>query len=251
MFPCHYISEEGSIPCCTLLGKHHRLSHCQSVVLFIDRKILYLVILQLLVCSDSGVSFLLVPTQIEDLYVDKENKVKVLPEQGQPGSSGGKTKTSMVATISPSSLDIKVTLSTLDYASRAKRIANKPEADQRPTELELARDYGLEIDRLQRDLPGSGDKSGVSTDRKDCKQMCKKLDMLAVNKGKEEHLKASERDQTRIRKFGGCEFWRPLSLFFHLSRLISLLARSFLVQSTSLSDRKSRRVLLGQFNSRK
>jgi len=40
---------------------------------------------------------------------------------------GGKTKTCIVATISPSIHCLDETLSTLDYAHRAKNIKNKPE----------------------------------------------------------------------------------------------------------------------------
>lgn len=42
-------------------------------------------------------------------------------------SLGGKTKTCIIATISPSAYCLEETLSTLDYASRAKNIKNKPE----------------------------------------------------------------------------------------------------------------------------
>jgi hypothetical protein len=40
---------------------------------------------------------------------------------------GGKTKTCIIATIAPSVLCLEETLSTLDYAHRAKHIKNKPE----------------------------------------------------------------------------------------------------------------------------
>lgn len=42
-------------------------------------------------------------------------------------SLGGKTKTCIIATISPSVQSLEETLSTLDYACRAKNIKNKPE----------------------------------------------------------------------------------------------------------------------------
>lgn len=42
-------------------------------------------------------------------------------------SLGGKTKTCIIATISPSAHCLEETLSTLDYAFRAKNIKNKPE----------------------------------------------------------------------------------------------------------------------------
>jgi hypothetical protein len=42
-------------------------------------------------------------------------------------SLGGKTKTCIIATIAPSVHCLDETLSTLDYAHRAKNIKNKPE----------------------------------------------------------------------------------------------------------------------------
>lgn len=42
-------------------------------------------------------------------------------------SLGGKTKTCIIATISPSAHSLEETMSTLDYAYRAKNIKNKPE----------------------------------------------------------------------------------------------------------------------------
>lgn len=42
-------------------------------------------------------------------------------------SLGGKTKTCIIATVSPSVYCLEETLSTLDYAHRAKNIKNRPE----------------------------------------------------------------------------------------------------------------------------
>lgn len=52
-------------------------------------------------------------------------------------SLGGKTKTSIIATISPSHCNLEETMSTLDYASRAKSIKNKPEVNQKFTKKAL------------------------------------------------------------------------------------------------------------------
>ncbi|KPP78931.1 kinesin-like protein KIF11-B-like [Scleropages formosus] len=64
-------------------------------------------------------------------------------------SLGGRTKTSIIATVSPASVNLEETLSTLEYASRAKNILNKPE------------EYTEEIERLKRDLAAARDKNGV------------------------------------------------------------------------------------------
>jgi len=67
-------------------------------------------------------------------------------------SLGGKTKTCIIATISPAKGSLDETLSTLDYAYRAKNIRNRPEVNQRMTKKALIQEYISEIDRLRRDL---------------------------------------------------------------------------------------------------
>uniref|UniRef100_A0AAY4ER87 Kinesin motor domain-containing protein n=1 Tax=Denticeps clupeoides TaxID=299321 RepID=A0AAY4ER87_9TELE len=76
-------------------------------------------------------------------------------------SLGGRTKTSIIATVSPASINLEETLSTLDYASRAKSIMNKPEVNQKLTKRTLIKEYTEEIERLKRDLAAARDKNGV------------------------------------------------------------------------------------------
>ncbi|XP_067466910.1 kinesin-like protein KIF11 isoform X2 [Thunnus thynnus] len=76
-------------------------------------------------------------------------------------SLGGRTKTSIIATVSPSSSNLEETLSTLEYASRAKNIMNKPEVNQKLTKRTLIKEYTEEIERLKRDLAAARDKNGV------------------------------------------------------------------------------------------
>ncbi|XP_069565424.1 kinesin-like protein KIF11 isoform X1 [Brachyistius frenatus] len=76
-------------------------------------------------------------------------------------SLGGRTKTSIIATVSPSSSNLEETLSTLEYASRAKNILNKPEVNQKLTKRTLIKEYTEEIERLKRDLAATRDKNGV------------------------------------------------------------------------------------------
>jgi kinesin family protein 11 len=47
---------------------------------------------------------------------------------------------------------LEETLSTLDYAHRAKNIRNKPEVNQRMTKKALMREYETSIERLKADL---------------------------------------------------------------------------------------------------
>jgi kinesin family protein 11 len=76
-------------------------------------------------------------------------------------SLGGRTKTSIIATISPNILDVEDTLSTLEYAQRAKKITNKPEINQKLSKKTLLREYTAEIERLRRDLAACREKNGI------------------------------------------------------------------------------------------
>lgn len=76
-------------------------------------------------------------------------------------SLGGRTKTSIIATISPGHRDLEETLSTLEYAHRAKNIQNKPEINQKLTKKLALKEYSEEIDRLKRDLMASRSKNGI------------------------------------------------------------------------------------------
>ncbi|KAI1886935.1 hypothetical protein AGOR_G00200890 [Albula goreensis] len=76
-------------------------------------------------------------------------------------SLGGRTKTSIIATVSPASINLEETLSTLEYAYRAKNIMNKPEVNQKLTKKALIKEYTEEIERLKRDLAATRDKNGV------------------------------------------------------------------------------------------
>ncbi|XP_065528004.1 kinesin-like protein KIF11 [Lathamus discolor] len=76
-------------------------------------------------------------------------------------SLGGRTKTSIIATVSPASISLEETLSTLEYAHRAKNIMNKPEVNQKLTKKALIKEYTEEIERLKRDLAAAREKNGV------------------------------------------------------------------------------------------
>ncbi|KAM0948208.1 putative plus-end-directed kinesin ATPase [Dioscorea sansibarensis] len=76
-------------------------------------------------------------------------------------SLGGKTKTCIIATISPSVYCLEETLSTLDYAHRAKNIKNKPEINQKMMKSALMKDLYSEIDRLKQEVYAAREKNGV------------------------------------------------------------------------------------------
>ncbi|XP_076960779.1 kinesin-like protein KIN-5B [Bidens hawaiensis] len=76
-------------------------------------------------------------------------------------SLGGKTKTCIIATVSLSAHCLEETLSTLDYAHRAKNIKNKPEANQKMSKAMLLKDMYLEIEKMKQDLRAAREKNGV------------------------------------------------------------------------------------------
>ncbi|KAH6798773.1 P-loop containing nucleoside triphosphate hydrolases superfamily protein [Perilla frutescens var. frutescens] len=75
-------------------------------------------------------------------------------------SLGGKTKTCIIATISPSILSQEETLSTLDYAFRAKCIKNRPEVNQKLMKSTLIKDLYSQIDSLKQELHATRQRNG-------------------------------------------------------------------------------------------
>ncbi|KAM8923926.1 kinesin-like protein KIF11 isoform 2-T2 [Pelodytes ibericus] len=90
-------------------------------------------------------------------------------------SLGGRTKTSIIATVSPASINLEETVSTLEYAHRAKNIMNKPEVNQKLTKRALIKEYTEEIERLKRDLAAAREKNGVFLSAENYEQMQGKL----------------------------------------------------------------------------
>ncbi|XP_058088243.1 kinesin-like protein KIN-5C [Magnolia sinica] len=76
-------------------------------------------------------------------------------------SLGGRTKTCIIATVSPSVHCLEETLSTLDYAHRAKNIKNRPEVNQKMMKSTLIKDLYGEIDRLKAEVYATREKNGV------------------------------------------------------------------------------------------
>lgn len=91
-------------------------------------------------------------------------------------SLGGRTKTSIIATISPGHKDLEETLSTLDYAHRAKNIQNRPEINQRLTKKAVLKEYTEEIDKLKRDLMAARDKNGIYLAQESYEDMVYKIE---------------------------------------------------------------------------
>ncbi|KAI0809866.1 P-loop containing nucleoside triphosphate hydrolase protein [Xylaria sp. FL0064] len=76
-------------------------------------------------------------------------------------SLGGRTKTCIIATISPAKSNLEETISTLDYAFRAKNIRNKPMVNQMIKKGALLRDFTHEIEKLKSELIATRQRNGV------------------------------------------------------------------------------------------
>ncbi|RZC76117.1 hypothetical protein C5167_000248 [Papaver somniferum] len=110
-------------------------------------------------------------------------------------SLGGKTKTCIIATISPTVQCLDETLSTLDYAYRAKNIKNKPEVNQKVSKAVLLKDLYLEIEKIKQDVKAAREKNGVYVpherfiqEEAEKKAMIEKMEQLEVDldlKGKQ------------------------------------------------------------------
>lgn len=64
-------------------------------------------------------------------------------------SLGGKAKTCIIATLSPSQGDLEESLSTLDYTYRAKSIKNQPTLNQCLTKKVITKEYLAEVETLE------------------------------------------------------------------------------------------------------
>ncbi|KAH6656971.1 P-loop containing nucleoside triphosphate hydrolase protein [Truncatella angustata] len=76
-------------------------------------------------------------------------------------SLGGRTKTCIIATISPARSNLEETISTLDYAFRAKNIRNKPQITAMINKKTLLKEFTYEIERLKSELIATRTRNGV------------------------------------------------------------------------------------------
>ncbi|KAG6029362.1 hypothetical protein E4U41_000376 [Claviceps citrina] len=76
-------------------------------------------------------------------------------------SLGGRTKTCIIATISPAKANLEETISTLDYAFRAKNIKNKPQVNPMLNKRMLLNDFANEIEKLKGELISTRQRNGV------------------------------------------------------------------------------------------
>lgn len=82
-------------------------------------------------------------------------------------SLGGNTKTTLITTVSPAKIDLDETTSTLEYASKAKSIQNKPQSGDSldyVSKKVLVRDMSVTLRKLQDDLIATRKKNGIWMD---------------------------------------------------------------------------------------
>jgi kinesin family protein 11 len=76
-------------------------------------------------------------------------------------SLGGRTKTCIIATISPAKTSLEETISTLDYAFRAKNIKNRPQLNAALSKKTLIEEWTREIEKLKSQLITARTRDGV------------------------------------------------------------------------------------------
>ncbi|KAH3903322.1 related to Kinesin-like protein CIN8 [Saccharomycodes ludwigii] len=76
-------------------------------------------------------------------------------------SLGGNTKTALIATISPAQMNFDETSSTLEYATKAKNIKNKPEMGELLLKDILVKNLATELSKLKADLYNTKNKEGI------------------------------------------------------------------------------------------
>ncbi|KAL0426556.1 UNVERIFIED_CONTAM: Kinesin-like protein KIN-5C [Sesamum latifolium] len=124
-------------------------------------------------------------------------------------SLGGRTKTCIIATVSPAVHCLEETLSTLDYAHRAKNIKNKPEVNQKMMKSTLIKDLYGEIERLKAEVYAAREKNGVyipkeryyqeESERKAMADQIEQMGMTIENYQKQiEELQAKYNDQVQL-----------------------------------------------------
>ncbi|KAJ8984488.1 hypothetical protein NQ317_006148 [Molorchus minor] len=97
-------------------------------------------------------------------------------------SLGGHTKTAIIATISPTAFSLEETMSTLEYASRARDIKNAPQVNEKMTRTQVIQGLMNDIERLQKDLEAARDKSGFYVDKTNYEELIAQIDAVTGEK---------------------------------------------------------------------
>ncbi|KAL3469362.1 P-loop containing nucleoside triphosphate hydrolase protein [Aspergillus californicus] len=95
-------------------------------------------------------------------------------------SLGGRTKTCIIATISPVRSNMEETMSTLDYAFRAKNIRNQPQINSTMPKKTLLRDFTAEIQKLKGELIATRHRNGVYMSVESFEEMNMEIDSRRI-----------------------------------------------------------------------
>lgn len=174
------------------------------------------------------------------------------------GSIGGRTKTALIATISPAKINAHETISTLNYASKAKSIKNIPQSthdSEMVLKKVLVNELSSQIARVTRDLMATKDREGgirmsmqnydeynmnmnsMESDLKEKGAEVKSLSARLEKKDKEieelrQQLKLAQESEETIRALWDTEKTEVASL----NSKISLLQEKYRQQNVQLSQ---------------
>ncbi|RDL31163.1 Kinesin-domain-containing protein [Venustampulla echinocandica] len=95
-------------------------------------------------------------------------------------SLGGRTKTCIIATVSPAKSNLEETISTLDYAFRAKNIRNKPQVNQMINKKTLLKEFTWEIEKLKSELIATRQRNGVYLSNEAFEEMTAKSESTRI-----------------------------------------------------------------------
>ncbi|GMM32789.1 Kip1 protein [Saccharomycopsis crataegensis] len=112
-------------------------------------------------------------------------------------SIGGKTKTILVANISPAKINCEETLSTLQYASKAKNIQNKPQIGTLVLKNILVKDLSVELARIKADLNASRLKNGIFVEESNYRELKSDIDNLRTENN--EYMSKNEALQRQVK----------------------------------------------------
>jgi kinesin family protein 11 len=90
-------------------------------------------------------------------------------------SLGGRAKTSIIATVSPSVVSLEESLSTLDYAARARFVKNQPTINSTSQAKHVMKDLHYELESMRSQLQIARDKNGVYMDPREYEDLMNKL----------------------------------------------------------------------------
>ncbi|CCD24401.1 kinesin motor protein CIN8 NDAI_0D00870 [Naumovozyma dairenensis CBS 421] len=91
-------------------------------------------------------------------------------------SLGGNTKTALIATISPAKVTSEETCSTLEYASKAKNIKNKPQLGSIISKDILLKNITTELSQVKSDLLSTKSKEGIYMSQEHYQKLMNELD---------------------------------------------------------------------------